>query len=535
MKNQIQQISLYQIAINPNNPRKSYSQENLAELAESIKTQGVLQPIMLHPKDEEMFEIVYGERRCRAAALAGLDTIPAIINENLTEIQIAEIALIENMQREDIKPLEEYHAYNHLIEKFGYDVELLMARFSKSESYIQSRLKLRDLYSLFRDLLVSEEINLTLAFELCKYSEDTQAEIYNAHYETTNSYHNWNGESAKNIIEKLSREYSTKLDEYFFDKTECYDCNFNTERALLFAECASCGRCTNRDCLSKKNVDYIVERAIKSNEQNPELPLAHTKYNYSEIAVEELTAKGYEVDIIEYSRSCPVAPIEPIRDDYDTTEDYEEAILEYNEDCEDYTERSQEITEKYQEGKIKIYATIDTKGVSLCYTHVSSIDSSESRQTPIEKLQSQDSRFKEIAIEKTIEQTKRLVADLDVAQGEFSMFEEQITYFAMAQKLRSDNFAKVGIDHDKHYLTDSDRWDLVQRLTDEIKTIIKRDFIISTLKDAQRANYTAVMLYGYAEQHANDQFNEIQESHNEVYNKRHTRIEEKIERLKNNF
>ncbi|MFR9611323.1 MAG: ParB/RepB/Spo0J family partition protein [Rikenellaceae bacterium] len=534
MKNQIQQISLYQIAINPNNPRKSYSQENLAELAESIKTQGVLQPIMLHPKDEEMFEIVYGERRCRAAALAGLETIPAIVNENLTEIQIAEIALIENMQREDIKPLEEYHAFNHLIEKCGYDVELLMARFSKSESYIQSRLKLRDLYSLFRDLLVSEEINLTLAFELCKYSEDTQAEIYNAHYETTNSYHNWKGESAKSVIEKLSRDYSTKLDEYFFDKTECYKCNFNTDRVSLFTECASCGRCTNRECLSKKNVDYIVERAVKSNEQNPELPLAHAKYSYSEKAVEELTAKGYEVEMIEYIRRCPVAPIEPIREDYDTDEDYEEAILEYNADCEDYTEKSQEITERYQAGEIKIYATIDTKGVSLCYITISS-NSSESSQTPIEKLQSQDSRFKEIAIEKTIEDTKKLVNGLDVTQGDYSLFEEQIIYFAQAKQLRQENFAKVGIDPDKHYLTDCDRWDLVQRLTDEIKTIIKRDFIVNTLRDAQRANYTAVMLYGYAEQHANDRFNEIQESHNEVYNKRHARIEEKIERLKNNL
>ncbi len=533
MNTQIQNIKLYQIAINPNNPRKNFNQDSLAELAESIKAQGVIQPIMLRPKGEDMFEIIYGERRCRATALAGLDTIPAIIQEGIAENQVAEIALIENMQREDITPLEEHYAYLRLIEKCGYDVELLMSRFSKSESYIQSRLKLSELLPEFRDSLLSEDINLTIALELCKYSTETQVEIFESHYSADHSHQNWSGMSAKRVVEMLTNSYSTKLDDYFFDKTECYGCNFNSEQVSLFAECASCGRCMNRACLNKKNVDYIVERAITSYEQNPELPLAHTKYQYNESAVEELTAKGYEVEVISYCQSCPVAPTAPNQDDYTTTEEYEEAVAEYNEECIEFSADSTEIAEKYQDGRIKIYARIETKGVALYYVTLDNSNSTDGSQTALEKLQTQDARFKEIAIEKTIDDTKKLVSEVNVSVGELSAIEETMVYFAMLKKLRRENFAKVGLSQNTHYLSDTERFEVCQRLTEEIKTIIKRDFILDTLKDAQRGNSTATMLTLYAQQHTPDKHNEIQATHNEVYEKRHARINEKIETLKN--
>ncbi len=98
----------------------------------------------------------------------------------------------------------------------------------------------------------------------------------------------------------------------------------------------------------------------------------------------------------------------------------------------------------------------------------------------------------------------------------------------MAKALRSENLAKVGIDRKKLYLTYCDRYYLVQSLTDEQKIIIKRDFIIDTFIEAQRGNYTAVMLIDYAKQYAPDKYEEIQETHNEIYKKRHERIMEKI-------
>lgn len=133
---------------------------------------------------------------------------------------------------------------------------------------------------------------------------------------------------------------------------------------------------------------------------------------------------------------------------------------------------------------------------------------------------------------KNLDNTKKLVKELDVTQGDFSLFEEQITYFTMAKTLRREHFEMVGFE-DKNYLTDEDRWTLVYNLTEEKKTIIKRDFILNNFSEAQRGNYTAVMLLGYAEQHAPEQVKEIQATHDALYEKRHERIEEKIIAIEN--
>ena len=173
--NQIVNINLSQIKPSSNNHRKTFSDRNLSELAQSIKAQGVLQPIMVQATEDGMYEIVYGERRYRASLIAGLETIPTVVRENLTSSQSMEIALTENLQREDISPIEEYKVYEQLMEHNGYDIELLMARFSKSESYIRSRMRLSALIGEFRDSLTAEDINLVIALELCKYSKETQA------------------------------------------------------------------------------------------------------------------------------------------------------------------------------------------------------------------------------------------------------------------------------------------------------------------------------------------------------------------------
>ncbi|MFI3294004.1 MAG: hypothetical protein SNI70_10870, partial [Rikenellaceae bacterium] len=255
---------------------------------------------------------------------------------------------------------------------------------------------------------------------------------------------------------------------------------------------------------------------------NPELPLARYDYRFDESAVEELTAKGYEVAVVDWCRECPVEP------NYDDFEDE----AEWNAEMDEYGRETQKLFDQYQSGKVKMYALIGSQGVTLSYLTLSSSSSSSVAETPLMKLQSQDKRNKEIATEKSIAEIKDLVKGLDVTQGDFSAFEEQITYFAMAKALRSEHFAMVGFE-DKNYLTDEDRWTLVYNLTDEKRTIIKRDYIVSTLSDAQRGNYTAVMLLGYAEQHADEQMKEIQATHNEVYEKRHERIMEKIAVIEN--
>ncbi len=517
----IQNITLSKIITNQYNPRKAFNEQSLVELAESIKAQGVLQPIVVRHRgvtDGAPYEIICGERRFRASQMLGLETIPAVIRDEVRADQLLEMALTENLLREDITPLEEMMVYRELIEQRDYSVEQLCEKFGKSESYIRNRMRLADLIEEYHPLLQSEDISLNVALEICKYSKEVQAEVYDDHFATDNSYQNWLSKSAKEIVSLLEGNYSTDLEDYFFDKLECYNCHFNTQVISLFTDDTLCGRCNNRTCLKAKNTAYIVERAIQTHEQNPELPLARYDYRNDESAIEELTAKGYDIQVVDWCRECPTPPV---AEDFETDEEYQEELAEFIED-------TTKLTEQYQNGEIKMYALIGTRGVTLSYRDISSASSSTSvAETPLVKLQNQDKRNKEITIEKSIADTKELVKGLDVTQGEFSALEEQITYFAMAKALRRENFGKVGIE-DKYYLTDEDRWTLVYNLTDEKRTIIKRDFILSTLSDAQRGNYTAVMLFGYAEQHAEEQVKEIQATHDAVYEKRHERILEKI-------
>ncbi len=137
---EIQAISLEAIVPNPNQPRRRFDEQALAELAESIKSQGVLQPVLLRPVDDG-YELVAGERRFRAAGMAGLTEIPALVRE-MTDQQSLAIALIENLQREDLNPLEEAQGYRRLLDEFGLSQEDLASSVGKSRSSLANSLRL---------------------------------------------------------------------------------------------------------------------------------------------------------------------------------------------------------------------------------------------------------------------------------------------------------------------------------------------------------------------------------------------------------
>ncbi|ADL08984.1 ParB/RepB/Spo0J family partition protein [Thermosediminibacter oceani] len=139
----IQEISISEIRPNEHQPRKAFDDEKLSELAASIKEHGVLQPVILR-KVKNGYEIVAGERRWRAARIAGIDKIPAVVKE-LTDAEVMQIALIENLQREDLNPLEEAAAYKRLMEEFGMTQEELAARIGKSRSQIANTVRLLNL------------------------------------------------------------------------------------------------------------------------------------------------------------------------------------------------------------------------------------------------------------------------------------------------------------------------------------------------------------------------------------------------------
>ena len=150
-------VKITKVEPNRKQPRKNFDEDALQELADSIKQFGLLQPILVQDR-KDYYEIIAGERRWRAAKLAGLKEVPVIIRE-YTEKEIVEISLIENIQREDLSPIEEAEAYEKLIEKLDYTQEELSNRIGKSRVYVTNTLRLLKLPSEIRKMVNEEKLS----------------------------------------------------------------------------------------------------------------------------------------------------------------------------------------------------------------------------------------------------------------------------------------------------------------------------------------------------------------------------------------
>ncbi len=134
-------VKLMDIEPNREQPRKQFDEEALSELADSISKHGVLQPLLVRPLTDGSYQLVAGERRWRASRMAGLTEVPVIVRD-LTDSQVAELALVENLQRENLNPLEEANGYKELGEKFGYTQEQIAEVVGKSRSAVANSLRL---------------------------------------------------------------------------------------------------------------------------------------------------------------------------------------------------------------------------------------------------------------------------------------------------------------------------------------------------------------------------------------------------------
>lgn len=150
-------IDINKIEPNKEQPRKSFNEDSLIELSESIKQHGIVQPLVVTKKDD-YFEIIAGERRWRAAKKAGLKEIPVVVKDYSPQ-EIMEIALIENIQREDLNPVEEAMAYQRLIKEYDLKQDEVAERVSKSRTTITNSLRLLKLDDRVQDMLIQESIS----------------------------------------------------------------------------------------------------------------------------------------------------------------------------------------------------------------------------------------------------------------------------------------------------------------------------------------------------------------------------------------
>jgi len=151
-KSSSEKIPIHFVYANPSQPRKNFNQELLNELSESIKEQGIIQPILVRKKSEDKYEIVAGERRWRAAQLAKIHEVPVIIL-NIDDKKSLEFAILENIQRADLNGIEEALGYDNLVKKFGYSQETLSKILGKSRSHIANTLRLAGLPEEIKNMI----------------------------------------------------------------------------------------------------------------------------------------------------------------------------------------------------------------------------------------------------------------------------------------------------------------------------------------------------------------------------------------------
>jgi ParB family chromosome partitioning protein len=164
-------IPVDRIESNPQQPRMIFDAAALSELSASIREHGVLQPILVRPLGENRYQLVAGERRWRAAKEAGLVTLPALVEE-LDDDTALEIAIIENLQREDLSPLEEATMYDRMIREHGYSIRKLADKLGKDKGYLENRLRLADAPEEIRELVSLRKDTLSHAYELLKVPDE---------------------------------------------------------------------------------------------------------------------------------------------------------------------------------------------------------------------------------------------------------------------------------------------------------------------------------------------------------------------------
>src|SRR5580698_5390550 len=315
------------------NPRRIFEDNALKELAESIRTQGVLSPLLVRPLNELGFEIVAGARRYRAAQMAEVPTVPVRI-VNLTDAETLEAQLVENLMRRDVHPMEEASGFRALLDldEPKYSIEQISARTGKSPAYVAARLKLTELTPVVVEAFYREEIGVGHALLLAKLQSDQQEQALGACFKE-----DWSngGQKAKRILLPVrSLQFWIESNILLilklapFDKRDaqlvpaagsCVDCPKRTgHNKLLFADVRQ-DACTDPNCYHAK-VDAHVAKTVAA---KPKLVQISTAYGQQQEGSATLPRNKYT----EIRPEKPTTKEEAVRPEFKTCKFTTEAIV----------------------------------------------------------------------------------------------------------------------------------------------------------------------------------------------------------------
>jgi ParB family chromosome partitioning protein len=279
-------LPIAQLQESPTNPRGRFDERGLNELAESFKSQGILQPLLVRVIGDEQYEVVAGARRLRAAKIAELNEVPARVVK-LSDAAVRESQLTENLLREDVHPYEEAIALKGILQLEGaqYDIASLSARLGKSQSYLTQRMRLTELHPSIAEAFLADRIGVGHALEIAKLPQDQQEKAFDAAFRTV-----WNSGKESRILLPvrelaawIEQNILLSLDSVPFDKSDatlvpeagsCAECPKRTGFNTLLFGTAVHDACTDGACYNNKLAKH-VERQIA---EKPKLVQITTEY-----------------------------------------------------------------------------------------------------------------------------------------------------------------------------------------------------------------------------------------------------------------
>lgn len=376
-RSEYKDLPVDQIDYSPFNYRKKYSQKDLEDFALEISQHGIISPLTVRLMPSGSYELVAGERRLRAATIAGHAMVPVVVKE-YTDEQVREIQLAENLQRENPHPLHEAFAIGQM-QASGKKIDEISARLGKSKQFIYTRIKLLTLIEPIQEMFLEDVINLQEAIEIASVSAESQTEFFQSYCRDWKKRKNFQINNLENKLDEFKYDlkkapFNTKDKRLLPDAGACIGCESNTATIKsLFPELAKQSICNNRECYHKKcTAHFTVAFASAFLEHKPAALIFNgdpsdmiTSLIQSVNGVADLpTYSRYNVDIIN-------PPEMPVTEDYineDESDDGEESKFDekaFNSAMEEYEEEMEQYNMLMQSGKLLKGLLVMENNISL--------------------------------------------------------------------------------------------------------------------------------------------------------------------------
>lgn len=484
---QVRNIPLTDICPSKLNPRKSFDQESLNELAENIKENGLIQPITVRKLpngNEHKFEIVCGERRYRATTIAGLEEIQCVVRE-LDDKQAFAAMIIENLQRKDVDPMEEAAAFSKLYTDGTMKIAEIAKMLGKSSSFVTSRIQLNNIIPEFEALMRNGTLYLVHLLEICKLTKEQQQVLY------TNCFNEaciarWTQKILKlDILHEMIDEHVMNfLDTAPFSPTDssfscgkdCEGCPFNTKNKPESYKDSARPRCMDAICFKQKTQEFIFRTA-----KSLDIPIVY-QGNENDGIVQAAIAYGLTLTDMT-NRSYVICPKEPDRASFSDEEFYEKRMQAYR-------HVKAIFDSNIEDGNVeKVYEICFQGNLSGQYKYAYStpinaenkneVTISDNKNEQITKLKDAMLKTKEREAEELTDKKREALATSSYSSlNTMLSAEEQRIFHAVIIKRLSQDFKKsIGLE----WQNTEDWFAKSAKVIEDNRNAIKREFIKSVL------------------------------------------------------